>query len=131
MFILSQRALKFSLLTVFFAVSAVGHGLHYLPGVAQHQIDENVVSRSACSHCFHHTRDFSGEPGNPDDRESSDDCSVCRVLAQSIDVADRVEPPASTFFIFCDPPPSSSRLNFFVGDYRSRGPPAAEPLVKR
>ena len=130
MFILSQRAIRTFLLMVFCAVSAVGHGLHYLPGVTEHGICQNGIGEPSCTHCCQNSGGLSSEEtGGQDNHESGDDCSVCRVLSQSIDLVEPVEPPASSFFIFCDPPTSSSRLNLFVGDCRSRGPPAAGEIL--
>ncbi|MCA9216705.1 MAG: hypothetical protein KDB27_36620 [Planctomycetales bacterium] len=122
MLIFSQRASRHFLLAAYVAVSVVGHGLHYLPGVQQHGIDRDGVSE--CPHCCHHSRHAESGNRDQDSPESPDDCVVCRVLAQSIDVVEPIEPLTSEFFVFLESPATTSQGTPFSGDCRSRGPPA-------
>ncbi len=121
----SRRAISCQLLAVFLTVSAIGHGLHFLPGANHHGID--AASGSTCSHCCHHAVESeTGEPSQ--ENEPQDDCSICRLLAQSVDIEGTDEPVASAFFVYFVRTEASQRLDEFVGECHSRGPPVLEGL---
>ena len=121
----SRRAIGWQLLAVFLTVSAIGHGLHFLPGANHHGID--AASGTNCSHCCHHSaKSETGESNQ--DNEPHDDCSICRLLAQTIDFTDTDEPVASAFFVFYSPIETPQRQGEFVGECHSRGPPVLEGL---
>ena len=104
------------LLAVFVAVSALGEGLHAFPGASHHHAGQ--------SQCCHHSQ------GTPDETGESlsgshDDCSICRFLAQSIDLS---APASSADWVPCvilPPIETPTVLQDRCGLFDARAPPTA------
>ena len=109
------------LLAVFVAVSALGEGLHAIPGASHHHGGSYHTGQSHYCHHSHGTPDETGESPSG----SHDDCSICRFLAQSIDLS---APASSADWVPCvilPPIETPTVLQDRSGLFDARAPPTA------
>lgn len=109
-----RRSLPWGVLGVYLCVFVV------LPALHHHGVSTDQTGTACCDHCH------DSEDGDPSPSGHDDDCSICRVLHQSVSVTAPGEAPVSMDFVQPEPmsPATVFLSSFSPGLAGPRAPPA-------